>query len=42
MKILPYIVFSFLLLCALCAGVNSYCCTEHRIKGDKTKRIKVE
>ena len=29
MKILPYIVFCFLMLCALCTGINSY----HRTKG---------
>lgn len=39
MKILPYIVFSFLLLCALCAGVNSYCCTEHRIAQDVNQAL---
>lgn len=39
MKILPYIVFCFLLLCALCAGVNSYRCTEHRIAQDVNQAL---
>lgn len=34
MKGLPYIVFSFLMLCALCSGMNSYRNTENRIAQD--------
>ena len=40
MKILPYIVFSFLMLCALCTGINSYHRTEHMIAQDVNQALK--
>lgn len=40
MKILPYIVFSFLMLCALCTGINSYHRTEYMIAQDVNQALK--
>ena len=34
MKTLPYIVFSFLMLCALSSSINSYHKTEYMIAQD--------
>lgn len=34
MKTLPYIVFSFIMLCALCTSINSYNRTENMIAQD--------
>lgn len=34
MKTLPYIVFSLLMICALCTGMNSYHRTEDKIAQD--------
>ena len=39
MKGLPYIVFSFLMLCALCSGMNSYRNTENRIAQDVNQAL---
>ena len=39
MKILPYIVFSFLMLCALCTGINSYHRTEYMIAQDVNQAL---
>lgn len=40
MKTLPYIVFSFLLLCALCTGMNSYHRTKYMIAKDVNQALK--
>lgn len=40
MKILPYIVFSFLMLCALCTSINSYHRTEYMIAQDVNQALK--
>lgn len=40
MKILPYIVFSFLILCALCTSINSYHRTEYMIAQDVNQALK--
>ena len=40
MKNLPYIVFSFLMLCALCTGINSYHRTEYMIAQDVNQALK--
>lgn len=40
MKILPYRVFSFLMLCALCTGINSYHRTEYMIAQDVNQALK--
>ena len=40
MKILPYIVFSFLMLCTLCTGINSYHRTEYIIAQDVNQALK--
>ncbi len=39
MKILPYIVFSFLMLCALCTSINSYHRTEYMITQDVNQAL---
>lgn len=39
MKNLPYIVFSFLMLCALCASTNSYRRTEYMIVQDVNQAL---
>lgn len=39
MKILPYIVFSFLMLCALCTSTNSYRRTEYMIAQDVNQAL---
>ena len=39
MKGLPYIVFSFLMLCALCSGMNSNRNTENRIAQDVNQAL---
>lgn len=39
MKGLPYIVFSFLMLCALCSGMNNYRNTENRIAQDVNQAL---
>lgn len=39
MKILPYIGFCFLLLCALCTGVNSYHRTKSIIAQDVNRAL---
>ena len=40
MKNLPYIVFSFLMLCALCTSINSYHRTEYMIAQDVNQALK--
>ena len=40
MKTLPYVVFCFLMCCALCAGMSSYCRTESRITQDVNRALK--
>ena len=40
MKNLLYIVFSFLMLCALCTSINSYCRTEYMIAQDVNQALK--
>ena len=39
MKILPYIVFCFLMLCALCTGINSYNRTKGMIAQDVNRAL---
>lgn len=39
MKTLPYIVFSFLMLCALCTSISSYRRTEHMIAQDVNRAL---
>ena len=39
MKTLPYIVFCFLVLCALCTGINSYRRTEYKITQDVNRAL---
>lgn len=41
MKILPYMVFCFLLVCALCAGMRSYRSAENRIAYDVNQALKL-
>lgn len=40
MKTLPYIVFSFLMLCALSSSINSYHRTEYMIAQDVNQALK--
>lgn len=40
MKSLPYIVFSFLMLCALCTSISSYHRTEYMIAQDVNQALK--
>ena len=40
MKNLPCIVFSFLMLCALCTSINSYHRTEYMIAQDVNQALK--
>lgn len=39
MKTLPYIVFSFIMLCALCTSINSYNRTENMIAQDVNRAL---
>lgn len=39
MKTLPYIVFSFIMLCALCTSISSYRRTEHMIAQDVNRAL---
>lgn len=39
MKILPYIGFCFLMLCALCTGINSYNRTKGMIAQDVNRAL---
>lgn len=40
MKILPYIVFCFLMLSGVCTSMNSYHNTENRIAQDVNQALK--
>ena len=40
MKNLPYIVFCFLMLCALCTSISSYHRTEYMIAQDVNQALK--
>ena len=39
MKTLPYIVFSFIMLCALCTSISSYNRTENMIAQDVNRAL---